>query len=401
MPVDSSTIDGLLKKVYTPKEIENLQNMETATLSKIKKSPKKPAGQGFVFPVNLKKKKKGQGSQNELEALRTSGSQTPVQGTILPKVFTHTIRYSGLSLAIAKGNEESFADNATFQVEEGFKDSSKELNAQLFRDGSGLLALVNGAVSASATVTFDNGVPTHFREGMELDFFNGATKEVSAAEVSSINISSSQIVLSSAVTLTDNDEIYRAGVNDNAPTDGKEWAGLPLVTDDGSLLTTYEGISRSTYPKWDGISIAQSGANISNDKLQQAISRVKVTSGKKPKKIISNTSQFRKYLDVVTPMKTFNDSNKMDSGYVAVPTWNGMEWIEDTDCAFDTIYMIDPDYFELFEVTPLQLSEEDGKVFKWDNGYDAYVSYIKSYANSGSTCPNAHVAITGLATPTF
>lgn len=403
MGVDTSTASGILKRIYHDGEIENLQNMETETLKKIKKSPKKPSGAGFYFPVLLEGNQRGQGSQNELEALRTPAQQTVQQGTVSPKVFTHTIRYSGLAMAIAQGNEDSFADIVTFNSDNGMKDSMKEENAQLFRSGLGRIAQVNGAVSASATITFDNGVPTHFREGMYVDIFNGSTKEVDSVKISdaSAAASSNTITLESAVTCSDNAYIYRENVNDNAASDGKELTGFPMIVDDGSLSSTYEGINRSTYPKWKGISIPAGSVNISNDLLQRAVSRLKIQGGKKANKVLSNTSQFRKYLDVLTPIKRFNDKSKMDSGYEEVPTWNGLEWIEDTDCPFDTIYIADLSGVEKYEVKALNFADDDGLTLRWDSGYDAYVSYIKHYMNIGTRDPRCMVAITGLSTPIY
>lgn len=401
MAVDFNTIQGLVKRVYSDQEIENLQNMDTLTWDKISKSPKKPTGDGFYGPVTVAGNQKGLGAQNELEALRTAGNQDPQQFRIRPKIITQVNQFSGLSLDLAKGNEDSFADNLTYQMDEGLRDSKKELNQQLFRDGSGVIALVNGT-SAGTTVTFDNGVPTHFREGMEIDIITGAgTKETSAVTVSAVDIANNQITVSANSTATDNSSIYRAGVGDNAPADGKELAGLPLVTDDGTLAATYQNISRTTYPKWDGITIDAGGANLSNDSLQQAISRIKVIAGRKPNKVVSNTSQFRNYLDVVTPLKRFDRKGKMDSGYEEVPTWNGMEWIEDTDCGFGDVYLINTEYVSKYVVRDLHFDATDGNILKWNNGYDGCIAYSKFYGNVGSNVPNAHVRLTNLAVPTF
>ena len=398
---DTTAINGLVKYVYDDRTVENLQNMDAPTLKRIKKSPKKPSGLGFQTPVNVQGNQRGQGSQNELEALRTPNSQTPLKFTILPKVFSHLIRLSGLSMDIAKGNEDSFADNATFQMDEGLKDGGKERNAQCFRDGSGVIAQVNETLSADATVTVDGGTLTHFRVGMFIDAFTSTTKEIDSIEVTAVDIANSTITLASAQTATDNAYIYRENTHDNAPTDGKELAGLPLMADDGTLNSTYQGLSRTTYNQLDGITIDASSANLSNDLLQRAISRAKIIGGRKPKRIVSNTSQMRKYLDIVTPLKRFDAKGKMDSGYEEVPTWNGMEWVEDTDCGFADLYMFDPDYVERFSVREFGWDDNGGDIFKWDPGYDAYIAYAKAYDNLGSRVPNAVVRIKSLATPTF
>ena len=403
MATDSTTASGLLKRLYDDREIEKIVNEVAVTWKKIPKSPKRPAGEGYFFPVNVQGNQRGTGSINELEALHTPDTQVVVQGRVQPKIVEHTIRMSGLSIELAKGNEDSFADNVTYQMEEGLNDTAKECNAQLFRDGSGKLAQVNGAVSSSATVTFKNGIPTHFRRGMYVDIINASNvKQVDSIKITDISIPNSTITLASTQSCDDLSYIYRENVGDNAPSDGKEIAGLKLVVDDGSLATTYENISRSTYPQFNGINIDMGSANLSNDALQRAISRVKILSnGKLPNKVVSNTAQFRKYLDVVTPLKRFQDKSKMDSGYEEVPTWNGMEWIEDTDCDFDRVYIYNSKYLERFELYPLKFDDRGGDIMKWDPDYDAYVAYAKIYVNVGTRVPNAHAALKTLATPTF
>ncbi len=403
MATDSTTAAGLFKRLYDDREIEKIVNEAVVTWKKIPKSPKRPAGEGYFFPVNVQGNQRGTGSINELEALHTPDTQVVQQGKVIPKIIEHTIRMSGLSMELAKGNEDSFADNVTYQMEEGLNDTAKECNAQLFRQGLGRLATVNGAVSSSATVTFKSGVPTHFRRGMYIDTINaGGTKQISGIKITDISIPNLTITLASTQSCDDNSYIYREHVGDNAPYDGKEVTGLKMVVDDGGLASTYENISRTTYPQFNGINIDKGSANLSNDSLQQAISRVKIFSnGKMPNKVISNTAQMRKYLDVVTPLKRFQDKSKMDSGYEEVPTWNGMEWIEDTDCDFDRVYLVNTKYLEKFELYPLKFDERGGDVMKWDPDYDAYVAYAKTYVNIGTRVPNAHAALINLATPTF
>jgi hypothetical protein len=402
MGVDTTTAAGLLKRVYSDADVENLQNMETETWSRLKKSSKQSKGAGFYECVNLEGNQRGQGSMNELEGLRDPAAQVPQQANIQNKVFAHCIRYSGLSLEVADGDEGSFADVATFQVEEGIKDSAKELNAQLFRNGKGRLCQANGAVVATTAMPFDHGVPTHLRVGTYVDAINaGGVKQIDSIKITAVDISGSSITLASNQSCDDDSWIYRENVADNAPTDGKELAGLPLIVDDGTVLTTYQGIDRSVYNQYDGISIAAGSANISNDMLNRLRARMRIIGGKKPKKVISNTSQMRKYVDIIIPAIEFKSGEDLDTQKTRVATWNGMEWIEDTDCGFDSIYMYDPEYVLKYVLYPLRLDSKSGSTIKWDSGYDAFVSYLKFYGNIGTPDPHGVAAYTGLATPTY
>lgn len=402
--VDSTTINNLLKRVYSKDDVENLQNMAAETWPKLTKSSQKPNGQGLYGGALSQGNQRGQGSQNELEALRTPEYQVPQQWTVAPKIFTHTVRLSGLSMEIAHGNEDSFADNLTFQMDNGIKDATKDLNAQSFRDGSGKIAQVNGAVSGSTSLIFDNGIPTHFRVGMYIDVINSGVKEIDSIKISDVNFSTNTVTLASAQTCTDDMWVYREDTNDNAPTDGKEQAGFPRITDDGTDFSTYEGITRNGagyVPAWKGLEIAAGSANLSDDLLQRAVAQQLIYAGTKPKKMISNTSQMRKYLSLTLPSVEYSQKENRDTGMTGKLAWNGIPWTIDTDCGFDEIYLYDPEYVKRFDVYDLKYDSRGGGVVKWDPGYDAYVAYAKYYGNIGTNNPRGMIRITGLATPTF
>lgn len=405
MTTDYAAIDGILKEVYDNRTIENLQNMEAETHPKLPKSPKKPGGDGVFGAAIAFGNQRGTGSINELEALKTPATQGPKKWEVDPKNFVHVIRLSGKSMEAAKGNEESFADNTVFQMDNGIKDSAKELNAQCFRNGSGRIAQVDNAVVAGTTVTFDNGIPTHFRYEQYIDIVTaGGVKEADSAKIVDIDISNSQITTSANVTVSDDSWIYREDVADNAPTDGKEMAGFPRITDDGTDFATYEGITRTGagyVPAWKGLEIAAGGANLSDDLLQRAKSQMKVWAGRKPNVVCSNTSQMRKYMVLTLPQVQFDQKVARDSGMTGQPTWNGIPWVEDTDCGFDEVYMYDKSYIERFVLRPLSWDDSDGKIIKWDNGYDAWVAFAKCYENIGTRVPRSMIRVTGLAVPTF
>jgi hypothetical protein len=402
--VSTADIDGILKKVYSPEEVENIQNRETVLWKGLNNSSKKPTGLGFEMSVTVKGNQRGQGSQNELEALRIPGKQSPIKPLVTNKVFTHTIRTSGLAKEISTSNEDSFIDNITYQTEEGIADSAKELNAQLFRDGSGKVADVAGAVVAANVITFDGGVPTHFQVGTYIDVVLAGVAEADSVEITDVDPFAKTITLASNVTVSDNAGIYREDVWRDAPVDGKELAGLPLVTDDGSVSAIYQNVDRTAFPTYSGITIDAGAANLSDDLLQQAQARVQIVSGKKVTKLVMNPQQVRKYLDIVTPFKRFvketTEKTEMDSGMEVMPTWNGLPIMVDTDCGYDEVYGLDCMYLKKFETRKLSLDDTTGEIFRWDNGFDAFVILIKEYGNLGAEGgPNCHFRLKNLAEP--
>ncbi len=411
MSASGTNIDFILKTVYSPDGVKDLENMEDVTWNKLQKSDKKIGGLGFEFPVKTVGNQANLGATNENEKNPTGGNQAGTKGLIEPKIVKQAVRFSGLAIEKARAaGEEAYAETLAYEMDAGIRDHIKELNQETFRDGSGIIAKVNGAVSGATTIVVDNGVITHFRVGMKLAAYNGSTLEAEAMEVTDVEPSTNTVTVSAAVTLTDNDNLYRyiegvGNTKQGAPADGKEISGLKLVTDTGSLSATYENINRTTTTQFSGLAIDYSAANLSDDSLHRAVSQVKVTSGFQhgPGKtlIVSNTSQFRKYMTVVTPQIRYNANDKLDSTGTGGYAWMGIEWHVDTDCGFDELYMLDKNDVKIYSLYDTKYDDTDGKVLKYVEQADAYYAYSKSYNNIGSEQPNHNVRLYNLAVPTF
>ncbi len=411
MSASGTNIDFYLKTAYSPDGVKDLENMEDVTWNKLGRSDRKIGGLGFQFPVKTKGNQANLGATNENESNPTGGNQFGDQGLIESKKVVQAIRFSGMAIEKAKAQgEEAYASTLVYQMDAGIRDHTKELNQEAFRDGSGVIAKVNGAVVASTDVVVDNGIITHFRNGMKLAFYNGSTLEVASAEVAYTDISTNTVTLTSAVSVTDNDNIYRyiEGVGNtfqNAPAEGKELSGIKLVTDDGTIAATYEDINRTTNAAFQGLSIDFGAANLSDDALHRAMSQVKVIAGFQhgPGKtlIISNTSQFRKYMSVVTPQIRYNANDKLDSTGTGGYAWMGIEWHIDSDCGFDEIYMLDKEDVKVYTLYDTKYDDTDGKVLKYIDPTDAFYAYSKSYNNIGSEQPNHNIRMYDLAVPTF
>lgn len=408
MAVDFSSIQGYLKRVYSPEKIEDQQNRQYITWAKIPKAPDKPSGLGYFGSVLLAGNQEGLGSQNELENLRQSGQQRTSQYQINNKILTDTIQFSGLSLDLAKTNVEAFANTLTFQIEESMQDAFKELNGQLFRDGQGVIARVAAIAAPGATVLTFNSVQ-YIKQFMRIDIFDAATNtiiELNGGQILDINVTTNQVTIAAPgvpVALAVNDFVYRTRVHTGAPADGKELAGLRLAVDDGTVAATYEGIPRTgagAFPQWRGTIVNAGAVNLTNDLLQRTIMRMKVAGAPEPDFLVAHPQQTRKYLDVVTPLKRFDKTGNLDSGYTKLE-WNGRPWMEDTDCPTDAVYFLNTKYFRKFETRGLSLDDQSGQTLKWNPGFDGFIAYLKYYGNLGSQRPNALARLENLVVPAF
>ena len=392
-------LSGLAKRIYTKKKIEKIVQTIAVTYDKLPKAADKLGGAGIYGGTIYQGNEAGQGSMNEYEALRTPDRQEVAQWNVQPTVFTHTIMISGLAMSMLEGNEESFANSWTMQMERGLEDAAKELNAQTFRNGSGKIGTC-AVVTTSATVTITSGIITHFRVGMLLDAYLSGTTTLERAglKVIAVDYAAYTITLSATTSLTASDDLYRSAVLTNAPTGGKELSGFPRVIDDGSAVATYEGITRlgsGFVWAWKGLELDASQANLSDDFLQRMYMTMFSYSGKKPNTIRINTTQARKYMALTLPQVRFDEKAERDtapSGDNAERRiWNGIEMLIDLDCGFDEVYMWASDYIYKFENRPLSFDSSDGNIIKWNPGFDAYIGFAKTYANIGTDVPRAMI----------
>lgn len=396
---DTSTLDGLLKRFYTRQAIVDQQQFEPDFIETLNKAPEKPGGTNasVYIGVRLQRRQDG-GAQNQGEQFRANESGVPAQATVAAKVNIWAIELTNFLIAAGKGNDYAFMTALDSEMNDARTAGLKDGNRQAFGDGTGALALVNGATTNSTTVTVDTPGVQYFFPGMRVDFYNGATLEYGNVKINSISESAGTITVETALSLTDNDTIVKAGIKTSAPSDGKEMMGLRGIADDGTISATFEGISRSTYDIWKGTLVDGGSASLTTDLLQRVSDKVERRSGKTVEVFWSHRNQRRAYLNLTIPKKRFM-SDKMDDGF-QVLEWNGFAWAVSHDCQKDTIYMFNKKAVERFTMQEFDLDQSDGKVVSRIPRTDTVEAYYKRYENIGTRHPAAVGALTKLATLT-
>lgn len=399
---NSTTLAGILKNVYDKSIIDNL-NQESWAWDKLpNRSPDKPVGNGFYFPIKFASNQ-AVGPQNPGEALRSAQSFNVQQATVTPKVYTGTIELELLTKAITEGDNGAFVAAWDALQDDVVKALKKRMNIDFFGRGTGRLTLVNGAVSASTSVTLDTAQPIQINQ--LLDFYDSTdtTRQAANVSVSNVNLLTRVITLSAAITCDDNAVVYGAGEKDSAPSDGKGMGGLERMVDTTSVSATYFNVSASTYIGHQATVLNASSASISNDLLQRLYNQRQIRAGKDASRdllLMSHVQQMRKYLDLVTPQKRFSKL-VLDSGFTTLE-WNGHPFIfEDVDCQEDTVYMLDPNDLHKWIIRDLGFDDTDGSVIKHLDGYDKILAYVKWYGQVGVKARIRHAKVHTLATPTL
>lgn len=395
---DSAALDGLLKRYYGKDWMEQQQLVADA-LDLIPEGSEKPGGEDatvrFFAPIQVRQ---NGGAQNQDEAFRSNETGVKKQFSVPLKINIWPIEMTNFAMAISKGSDHAFLSGLDRELKEALTMAKKDKNRQIFGSGTGQLCLVNGALVASTSLVVDTPGGQYLFPGMRIDIVSAlnGTVEASNVKISSISDDELTITLASAVTVSNNSLVFRNGVGSNAPTDGKEVMGFEGMSDDASLFTTFQGLSRSTYPVLNGSVTDANSAALTNDMLQRAADKVERRSGKEVNRIISHRNQRRQYISTVVTQKRFMNE-KLDSGF-GVLEWNGIPWAVSHECQRGNVYMWNKDVVKKWTNTPLKLDDTGGSTVHRIPRTDTFESYYKSYDCVGTYQPNAIGRIENLAT---
>ncbi len=388
MSVSTTTLGGLLKRVYGKRLVQQ-QNKSAFLYKMLPKSIFKPKGVGFYAALSVSGNQSGGGAIAETGDLRTAGNETVVQAVITPKINEWTITISGLARAVSEGDEASFATGLVRQLDEALENMVKDMNRQAYGDGTGKMATTT-VTATSVTQTFDT--VQYFKVGMICDTYTATAANATDVTVVSIDRTNNQVTFDSSITGLIGDTVVRANT-----TSALEMIGTTGIIDDGTVSTTFQSLSRSTYPILKGNVIAAGSVNLTNDLLQRSADEVSIVGDGRIDMLISRHGQRRKYLDLVTPDKRFLD-DKLDRGYQYI-YWNGLKWYVDVDAPRGEIIGLTQKYLERFEVRGIHLADDDNSILKWVPTTDTFLAFYRMYANIGSLKPNSHFRLTGLNEP--
>lgn len=243
------------------------------------KRPKNLSGSQVKFAVELNVGS-GAGPRGENDYLPDADQTDMVNGTVSwQKGIKGRIQLSSEALAFGRGSPQNFADVVKQEARNLLLAMKLQAVPIIWGDGTGKLAHINGAVAASSSVTVDAvekygecspGV-RWLHDGMKVISVNGASSygadaSMSAAvEVASLD-SYTGLTMASAISATDNYHLVEHHCSDTSDATEKTKGsvtigtansyrggyGFTAMVDDGTLTSSYCGISESSYPQWVG-----------------------------------------------------------------------------------------------------------------------------------------------------
>lgn len=383
MPASLATVATILKEIYEPQVREQLEN-RTVALKRIERSgdgiETNVGGKYVTFPVHTRRNS-GIGARNEMELLPTPGQQGYNAGRVGLKYQYGGIQVTGQMVELADKNYQAFT-NALDQEIKGLKnDLGKDLNRQVYGNGTGTLATITA--DGANTVTVSD--PMYLQLGMQIDILDGttlanATPTVKASnrQVTAVNVTTGVVTYSGAdATAVAGDVIARTG-NGN-----REWTGLSaIIKDTGTIYN----IDPTVEPTW-AAQVDTAGANraVSEGLMINMADRI-MTAGGKVTAIFSNLGVRRAYWNLLVQQRQYVNTQEFTGGFkgLAFTTDQGeIPFVSDTDAPKNAMLFVNEDELTLYRESEWGWMDRDGSMFQRVIGYDAYEARMYQYSELG------------------
>lgn len=426
--LDTTAIAYELKRVYSDHEIQNLFANHTMTLNQFEKSERKaairPAGVGYYFATRQ--------ALTESTGGRAEGAYLPeplagdgVQGVITPKLLYSVVRISGLALEAGKGDTAAFVDAQGDAVMNAYKSLAVDMNRQCHGDGYGALATLSTtsdtlSTAATWTITCANDVGVRYlRKGMVVDFYESTAIDQSsvASRISSIDpvnqtaemeavaaagaggstyqayhpIVAARTYTIAAATIASGAVVVRYGARlaAHATTNASyEMMGLEGMYDDGTLLTTFEGINTTNDPEFKANILSNSSVNreLSIDLMLAAID---TTAAKSSDGVVDQIrmgmGQRRKYFGLLAPDIRFT-AGQLKGGYETLSFSQNaaIDIMVDPTTQPNRVYFEPKKAIKRYELTPVGWGGAgDVQKMHWRQDYDESTMFLRTYVNLG------------------
>lgn len=394
MAQNLSNFDEALKIDYLP-VIRKQLNDATILLSKIQRNERDVSGKQWQLVAHYQRNS-GIGAGSET-GLPTAGQQKYENPYGVVKYNRGRIQISGPVMKASDNDKGAIVRALNSEIEGVTRDLKKEINYELFNDGTAVRALVNGDPGTGTTLTLDTPGTNYFFDGMLIDIVDPTTGVPCTSStdltVSTVD-STTEVTLSAGANadVADNDEVVRANSTDDAAT-SYEMMGLKGIVDDATYVTTLHNLSRSDYAWWKCSTHTNddnSGTNrdMTLTLIQDAVTAVEKNGGK-VNLILSDHDIRDAYAALVVADKRFVNTLKLDGGYMALE-YNGIPWVADADCPPNTVFFLDTDHLQLMQMSDWEWMDKDGSVLSRVSNSDAYEAVLFWYSDLVTDRPRAH-----------
>jgi hypothetical protein len=387
-------IEFALKQFYLP-GMEEQKNNARVLLANIERNSKDVAGSYAYCPVLLGRNW-GIGMREDRQPLPNPGYQRGARAQIPMRYAFGRLLVTLHAMTASKNTSGSYDTVLDVETEGMMEDLPKDINRQLFLDGTGRIG--EAASLSSDTVTFDNSVllaPTnsaeytkYFEVGQQIDFYQaGGALRIAGLEVKSVDDNDEVTFTTTPTAVADTDLAYMAG------NKGIEITGLLAMV---SAIGTYQGIDRAGdgNQRWQSNVVSSSG-DLTEAAMQTTLTSIQKASGMDPTIIVGTYEARDKYASILQTDRRFVNTIDYKGGFSG-PEFHGLGLVPDTEAPRGHLFFLNLNYINIYQQAGLQFMDEDGAVLNRVTDYPAYEATLYWFFEMGTKRCNVHGRLTGI-----
>ena len=309
--------------------------------------------------------------------------------TTVPMAYHYAaFRLTGPVMEASRSQSGAFAPSLNREMTSKINTFHRQINRQLWNDGSGVLALVDSGspdatldLDAAHGIANDDNGGTFFGPNMNIDIYSAKTAGSYRGSARVTSVSGNTITLDTLPSGTaNNDMVFLEGSR------GNEMMGLYGGIDDYSVVSTFQGLTSSTQPTWisqihDG---ASAGTNepLTRTRINKVLRDVNHTGGGDTKFIIGSPDVQLAYGDMAARNGIQVNEVDLDNGWRGL-SYNGIPWMADKFAPENMAAFIDPSALRVYEMARPQWLDRGTGVLKQVGRTDVYEAQYFWYAELG------------------
>jgi hypothetical protein len=354
-------------------------------------------GKEVVFDTHIGRNQ-GIGARNVREKLPTAGAQKYKQAHLYLKNLYGSIEVDGQLFEQAAEDYQAFINVVDNEIKGLRRDLAVDMNRQIYGDGSGTIAVVADAATASTTVEFDSA---HYVDyGMIVDILsaNGATQKANEVEVVSVDTATNIVTFGSAVTVVAGDIIVRASNSTNSY--GKELTGLAKIV---SATGELHEIDPDDVPVWASteVTLGTSGTpgTLTELDLISLVQKVDKQGGDVDV-FLASPGVYNAYWNLLQSFRQFTNTAALTGGqrsFTFEALGKPIRFVSDYAAPKGTLYALSSKELVMNQKKDWSWMDRDGSMWSRVADTDAYEARYYLYAELGTYRRNAHAKLSNIA----
>ena len=359
-------------------------------------------GREVIFDTHIGRNH-GIGARGVREKLPVAGAQKYKQAHLYLKNLYGAIEVDGQLFEQAAENYQAFINVVDNEIKGLKRDLARDMNRQIYGDGTGTLGVVAGAETASTTVEFDS---VHWIEpGMVVAILDGTdlvdgtpTVKTAEVEIDSVDEDTNVVTFASAVTVAAGDVIVRA--SNGTHSFNKELTGLAAIVAKGNSL---HGIDGATVDVWNSTvetlgSVGTPGT-LTELNLINLVQKVDKKGGDVDV-FLASPGVYNAYWNLLQGLRQFTNGASLTGGqrsFTFEALGKPIKFVSDYAAPKGTLYALSSKELVINRKRDWSWMDRDGSMWSRVADTDAYEARLFQYSEIGTYRRNAHAKLSNIA----